>query len=75
MEIKIGISNITREVTIETETPAEEVEASLREALASKDGVLALTDDKGRRVLVPAMQIAYLDLGHEQQRQVGFGAV
>ena len=34
-----------------------------------------LTDAKGRQVLVPATQIAYVDLGQEHVRPVGFGAI
>ncbi len=74
MEVKVGIQNVNREVTVETTATAAEVEASLTEALAG-NGVFALTDDKGRRVLVPVAGIAYVDLGAEHARAVGFGAV
>lgn len=72
MEIKIGVKNIQREVSIDAQASAEDVEQQLRSALAD-DGVLSLVDDKGRRVLVPAAQIGYLDLGQEHSRPVGFG--
>ena len=55
MEIKIGIQHVVRELTVETEETAANIEASLRKALAD-DGVVALTDEKGRKVLVPAAQ-------------------
>ncbi|MEE9965589.1 MAG: DUF3107 domain-containing protein [Propionicimonas sp.] len=74
MEIKIGIQEISRELTVETEATAAQVEKDLKQALAS-DGLLALTDEKGRKVLVPADRIAYLDLGQEKSRPVGFGTV
>lgn len=74
MEIKIGIQNVNREISIETTATSESVEKSLRAAL-SDDGVLTLTDDKGRKVLIPARQIGYVDLGQEHQRPVGFGTV
>lgn len=74
MEIKIGVTNIPRELTIETEASAEDVEQSLRTAIA-EGGLFALTDQKGRRVLVPAAQVGYLDLGQEHSRPVGFGAL
>nr|WP_300150491.1 DUF3107 domain-containing protein [Propionicimonas sp.] len=74
MEIKIGIQHVTRELTVETEATAAEVEADLRKALS--DGTLiALTDEKGRKVLVPADKVAYIDLGQEKTRPVGFGAL
>lgn len=74
MEIKIGIQHVARELAVETESTAAEVEAALRKALA--DGTLiALTDEKGRKVLVPADKVAYVDLGQERTRPVGFGSV
>ena len=74
MEIKIGIQHVVRELTVETEETAASIEASLRKALAD-DGVVALTDEKGRKVLVPAAKIAYIDLGQDKVRPVGFGAL
>lgn len=74
MEIKIGIQHVARELTVETEATAAEVEAELRKAL-SDSSLVALTDEKGRKVLVPADKIAYIDLGQEKTRPVGFGAL
>lgn len=74
MDIKIGIDNIARELTIETESSREEVAQSLREAL--DDGsVWTITDPKGRMLLVPARKIGYVDLGQEHARRVGFGSL
>lgn len=74
MEVKVGIQHVQREVALETKSTAAAVEEALGEAL--KDGgVFTLTDDKGRKVLIPAAQIAYVDLGTEHARPVGFGAV
>lgn len=74
MDIKVGIQHIGREVSVESEAGADDVQADLEKALAD-DGLLALTDAKGRRVLIPAAKIAYLELGDENARRVGFGAV
>lgn len=74
MEIKIGIVNVAREVSIESTLSGEEVNKRVSDALAS-NGVLDLADDKGRRVLIPAQAIGYVDLGPENARRVGFGAV
>lgn len=74
MEVKIGISDVPREVTVETSATADEVVANLRTAIEG-GGLLELVDDKGRRVLVPAARIGYLDLGSPSARTVGFGAV
>lgn len=74
MEITIGVQNLAREVVVETDATADDVAARVSAAL--KDGtVLELTDVKGRRVLVPAATIGYVELGSEEQRKVGFGAI
>lgn len=74
MEIKVGIQHVAREITVETEQTAAEVEKNLLKALAD-DTILTLTDSKGRKVLVPVDKIAYVDLGQEHARPVGFGTV
>ncbi len=74
MEIKVGIQQVAREIILDSDTTAADVEQALLKALAD-EGVLTLTDSKGRRVLVPAARIAYIDLGQEHARPVGFGAV
>lgn len=74
MEITIGVQNLAREIVVETDETADDVAARVSAAL--KDGsVLELTDAKGRRVLVPAATIGYVELGSEEQRKVGFGAI
>ena len=72
MEVKVGIQHVQREITVETEESAAEVEKNLLKALAD-DTILTLTDAKGRKVLVPVDKIAYVDLGQEHVRPVGFG--
>lgn len=74
MEIKIGIVNTARELAIDVSRTADDVEASLREAIAN-DTLWQLTDQRGRRVIVPVSKIGYVDLGVEGSRPVGFGAV
>ena len=74
MEIQVGVRDVPREVIVESNESAAAVEAALSEAIASQ-GLWTLTDDKGRKVFVPAGQIAYVELGSEHARTVGFGAV
>jgi Protein of unknown function (DUF3107) len=71
MEIKIGVQQATRELTLESDETAEAVEKLVSEALSSGQ-MLALTDTKGRRVLVPAERLAYVELGGGVSGQVGF---
>ena len=74
MEVKIGIQSIPREIVVETNSPPEDIESSLSDALA--DGTLfVLSDDKGGRVMVPADKIGYVEFSGEEERRVGFGSL
>ena len=74
MEIKVGIQHINREIVVETSKSASDVEKAFSAAVGG-DGVFSLTDERGRKVLIPADRIAYLDIGEENARHVGFGSV
>lgn len=75
VEIKIGIQNSARELTLETDQTADELEKAISAALAGKSGLLTLTDEKGRKVIVPAEKLAYVEIGEPTARRVGFGAL
>ena len=74
MEIKIGIQSAPRELVVETESAADEVQAALKAAIADS-GVLVVAVVKGGRVLVPADKIAYLEIGGTETRRVGFSSL
>lgn len=74
MEIKIGIQNIGRELVLESPKDPEEVAKLVSEAI-SGGKELRLEDEKGRQVIVPAGVIGYVELGAQEQRRVGFGAL
>ncbi|WP_377641037.1 DUF3107 domain-containing protein [Oryzobacter terrae] len=71
MEVTIGVQNVARELTVETESDAaavtEAVEAALRDG-----GVLKLTDSRGRNVLVPGSVIGWVQVGENEKGKVGF---
>ncbi|MFL6022439.1 MAG: DUF3107 domain-containing protein [Marmoricola sp.] len=71
MEVKIGVQNANRELTIDTDLDAGGVEEQVRQALAD-GGALALTDSKGRRVIVPVATLAYVEISTSTVGQVGF---
>ena len=73
MEIKVGIQHVNREIVVETSDSAADIEASLANAM-SQETFFTVTDERGRKVLIPAAKIAYVDLGEENARHVGFGA-
>jgi hypothetical protein len=77
MEVKIGIQSVPRELVVETDATAEEVERELAAALSAADGtaLFALTTQKGGRVLVPADKIAFVEFSTDQARRVGFGNI
>jgi len=70
MEVKIGVQNANRELVIDSDQDGDDVEKLIREGL--EQGVLTLTDSKGRRVVVPADKLAYVEIGSPSVGQVGF---
>jgi len=71
MEVKIGVQNAARELNIDTTLDADGVQKAVAAAL--KDGgVLALSDAKGRRVVVPGDKLAYVDISTSVTGRVGF---
>ena len=73
MEVKIGIKSAPRELVLDTNETAGQIEQALKAALAD-GGIFVLADDKGGKVLVPADKLAYIELGGNEPRKVGFGA-
>lgn len=74
MEIKIGIQETPRELVVSSSQTTDEVDALISEALGSADGLLRLTDDKGRLYIVPANRIAYIEMAPSDVRKVGFAS-
>ncbi len=72
MEVKIGIAESPRELVVSSDQTPDEVEARVSDALKSDDGLLSLTDEKGRRFVVPAIRIAYIEIAPADTRRVGF---
>ena len=72
MEITIGIQHSQRELSVETDLPLAKIKSQVAEAFAGKD--LELTDTKGRVVLVASTALAYVEVGPEETRRVGFGS-
>ena len=75
MEVKIGVQYAPRELVLESGLSPDEVVKAVDDALKSDLGVLSLVDEKGRRVLVPADKLAYVEIAESEQRRVGFGAM
>ena len=61
MEVKIGIQSVPRELVVETDTPADEIEQQLVEVLArGEHSVFSLSMSKGGKMLVPADKLRTL---------------
>jgi hypothetical protein len=75
VEVKIGVQHVARELVLESTQSPQEVEKAIADALRADLGVLTLTDDKGRRILVPADKLAYVEIADAEQRRVGFAAL
>ena len=73
MEVKIGVQQAAREVTLESAQTQDEVVALVSAAI-DKGTPLTLSDEKGRTVVVPGDKIAYVELGAMESRRVGFGS-
>lgn len=74
MDISIGINNSPREINFESAQTSSEVESIIAEALNSDAKYLSLRDAKGKLYIVPTTAVAYVELGEEESRRVGFVA-
>ncbi|RGE21578.1 DUF3107 domain-containing protein [Leucobacter sp. wl10] len=72
MEIRIGIKHSPRELSFETDSTADEVRGLVEDAVAKDAALVALADSKGRQYLIGTDSIAYVELGGEGSRRVGF---
>ncbi|MDT3396196.1 DUF3107 domain-containing protein [Streptomyces sp. B1866] len=75
MEVKIGVQHAPREIILESAQSVEEVERAVADALGGKSQLLALVDEHGRKILVPADRLAYVEIGEPAARKVGFSAL
>jgi hypothetical protein len=70
VEVKIGVQHANRELVVDTDMSSDDVEKAVA---GSRDGgLLSLTDSKGRKVIVPADKLAYVEIGSPSVGQVGF---
>ena len=72
MEINIGVRQVGRELSLDVDITAEELNRLVDEALASGTP-LRLSDSSGRSVVVPSDAIGYAEVASAHTRRVGFG--
>jgi hypothetical protein len=73
VEVKIGVQNVNREIVLESSQSPQDVAALIAKALEGR--TLELADEKGRMIVVPTTALAYVEIGAEETRRVGFGAL
>jgi hypothetical protein len=73
VEVKIGITDSPRELFFNSTQTPDELEKLVTAGLAKGSEVLSLSDDKGRRFLVQAAKVSYVEIGAADGRRVGFG--
>lgn len=72
MEIRIGLKESARELTIDADASPEQIEELVKTAFAGDEPFLRLTSDRGRIFLVRTAEVQFIELGGEEQRRVGF---
>lgn len=76
MDVRIGVTQSPRELSVELsdDTDREELKARIAEVLGDESKVLWLLDRRGREVAVPGAKIAYVEVGaSDGERRIGFG--
>ena len=74
MDIRIGIANSPREISFESSQSSADVEKVVAAALDADAKYVKLVDGKGNVYVVPIASLAYLEIGSEESRRVGFVA-
>ncbi|MWA05291.1 DUF3107 family protein [Actinomadura sp. LD22] len=74
MQVRIGVQNVPKEIVVETDQSADEVQEALADALSEPRGVFVLKDRRSGRVVIPAERVGYLEISEDERRGVGFGS-
>ncbi len=72
MEVRIGIRENGRDLTFESPLSAKELTEKISDAIAKSAALLELNDDKDKTMLIPTASIAYVEIGADKNRRVGF---
>jgi len=75
VDVRIGIVQSMKELEVELPDGTDQaaLSAQVEEAMSEANNVLWLTDRRGKRIGVPSARIAYVELGENESRTVGFG--
>ena len=74
MELRIGVVHSPKELSVELDGTADEIVATVDQAVKDGAAIVWLTDLKGRRLGIPAGKIAYVEIDEDgANKRVGFG--
>jgi hypothetical protein len=76
VEVRIGVTYTPREIELEFgEDVDRDALVKQIDAAVGGEGMLWLTDRRGRQVGVPAAKVAYVEItGRDDERRVGFSS-
>jgi len=77
VDVRIGVTYTPKEIEVELGDDADrdQLRKDIEGALANGEGVLWLTDKRGRTVAVPSAKVAYVEIGSpSDERRVGFSS-
>lgn len=72
MEIKIGLADSHRELSITSPKNQDEIQGSITRAIESGAPTVTLEDERGMKFVVRTERILYVELGNSTPRAVGF---
>jgi C4-type Zn-finger protein len=75
VEVRIGVQHAPREIALDSADAADDIQKAVEKAVKDGSGTLILTDEKGRRVIIPAEKLAYVEIAEADSRRVGFAAL
>ncbi len=77
MDIRIGIAQSASIIELEMGDDIDRaaLKSDIDSSLAKEDGVLWLTDRRGKDVAVPVSRVAFIEISKDDaERRIGFGA-
>jgi hypothetical protein len=75
MEVRIGVKGAPRELVLDSNQSADELQKTIDAALKDNAPTVTLSDEKGRRIVVATDKLAYIEIAESEGRKVGFGAI
>jgi DNA-binding MurR/RpiR family transcriptional regulator len=75
MEVRIGVKGAARELALESNQTADEIQQIVDAALKDGAPTVTLTNDKGGRVVIAADKLAYVEIAESEGRRVGFATI